>query len=67
MQNVVVLINSIEEAYDISIKAVNMYLNRLCIDEEAAFESTGVHFLKKIRTNNYGRGCGGLLKINQKI
>ena len=44
-----------------------MYLNRLCIDEEAAFESTGVHFLKKIRTNNYGRGCGDLLKINQKI
>ena len=47
MQNVVVLINSIEEAYDISIKAVNMYLNRICIDEEAAFESTGIYFLKE--------------------
>ena len=47
MQNVVVLINSIEEAYDISLKAVNMYLNRLCIDEEAAFESTGVYFLRE--------------------
>ena len=47
MQNVVALINSIEEAYDISIKAVNMYLNRLCIDEEAAFESTGIYFLKE--------------------
>lgn len=31
MQNVVVSINSIEEAYDISLKAVNMYLIRLCI------------------------------------
>ena len=47
MRNVVVLINSIEEAYDISLKAVNMYLNRLCIDEEAAFESTGVYFLRE--------------------
>ena len=47
MQNVVVLINSIEEAYDISIKASNMYLNRLCIDEEAAFESTGIYFFKE--------------------
>ena len=47
MQNVVVLINSIEEAYDISLKAVNMYLNRLCIDEEAVFESTGVYFLRE--------------------
>ena len=47
MQNVVVLINSIEEAYEISIKASNMYLNRLCIDEEAAFESTGIYFLKE--------------------
>ena len=47
MQNVVVFINSIEEAYDISIRDVNMYLNRLCIDEEAAFESTGVYSLKE--------------------
>ena len=25
-----------------------MYLNRLCIDEEAAFESTGVYSLKEL-------------------
>ena len=46
MQNVVLLMNSNSNTFDITLKAVNMYLNRIFIDEEAAFESTGVHFLR---------------------
>ena len=31
----------------ISMKEGNMILNRFCIDEEAAFEFSGVNYLKK--------------------
>ena len=47
MQNVVLLMEPSDFAWDISLKAGNMYLNRFCIDEDAAFESTGVYYLKK--------------------
>ena len=36
-----------EEKYDISLKGGNMILNRFCIDEDAAFELSGVYYLKK--------------------
>jgi len=36
-----------EEAFNIALKAGNMYLNRFCIDEAAAFELSGVHYLQK--------------------
>ena len=36
-----------EEAYDISLKGGNMCLNRFCIDEDAAFELSGVRYLEK--------------------
>ena len=36
-----------EDAHEISLKGGNMCLNRFCIDEDAAFESSGVYFLKK--------------------
>ena len=60
MQNVVLLIEPSEKPYNISLKAGNMYLNRFCIDEDAAFESTGVYYLKKypivsIDLMDYGR------------
>ena len=47
MQNLVVLIEPSENAYNINLKAGNMFLNRFCIDEDAAFELSGVHYLKK--------------------
>ena len=34
-------------AQDISMNAGNMILNRFCIDEDAAFELSGVNYLKK--------------------
>ena len=52
MQNVVLLMEPSDLAYDISPKAGNMYLNRFCIDEDAAFESTGVIYLFKYPMNN---------------
>ena len=35
-----------EDPYYTSLKAGNMILNRFCIDEEAAFELSGVNYLK---------------------
>ena len=50
MQNLVVFMEPSEDAYNISMKAGNMILNRFSIDEDAAFESSGVIFLKKSST-----------------
>ena len=47
IQNLVVFMEPSEEAHDNSFKAGNMILNRFCIDEDAAFELSGVNFLKK--------------------
>ena len=47
MQNLVVLMEPSKNAHDASLKAGNMILNRFCIDEEAAFELSGVNYLKK--------------------
>ena len=48
-QNLVVFMDPSEEAYPISLKGGNMILNRFCIDEDAAFELSGVYYLKKTR------------------
>ena len=50
-QNLVLLMDPSEEDYDISLKGGNMALNRLSIDEDAAFELSGVHYLKKSSRN----------------
>ena len=47
MQNLVVLMEPSKKADNISLKAGNMILNRFCIDEDAAFELSGVNYLKK--------------------
>ena len=46
MQNLVVLMKPIEFAYDTPLKGGKIILNRFCIDEDAAFELSGVHFLE---------------------
>ena len=48
MQNLVVLMDPSEEAWNNDMKAGNMILNRFCIDEDAAFELSGVNYLKKL-------------------
>ena len=39
------------KTYDISLKDGNKFLNRFCIDEDAAFELSGVHHLQKSSTH----------------
>ena len=43
MQNLVVLMNSSRDSWNTSLKGGNMILNRFCIDEDAAFELSGVN------------------------
>ena len=47
MQNLVVLMEPSEFAHQMSVKGGNMCLNRFCIDEDAAFELSDVHYLQK--------------------
>ena len=41
-----------EDAYKIDLKSGNMCLNRFSIDEEAAFEISGVHYLEEKSYDN---------------
>ena len=47
MQNMVVLVEPPERAWNTSSKGPKMCLNRFCIDEDAAFELSGVHHVDK--------------------
>ena len=47
MQNLVVFMEPSERACETPLKGGNMILNRFCIDEDAAFELSGVNYLKK--------------------
>ena len=44
LQNLVVLMEPSEDADRVPLKAGNMMLNRFCIDEDAAFELSGVNY-----------------------
>ena len=46
MQNLVVLMEPSKVAWNSSLKGGNMILNRFCIDEDAAFELSGVYYLE---------------------
>ena len=46
MQKLVVLIDPSRFAYNCSMKGGKMCFNRFCIDEDAAFELSGVHYFK---------------------
>ena len=56
MQNLVVLMEPSKNADDISINGGNMVLNRFCIDEDAAFELSGVNNMKKDFEGDLGKG-----------
>ena len=61
MQNLVVMMERPQEAYGISLKTGNMILNRFCIDEDAAFELSGVNYLKE-----YPKAMRTLSKTEEK-
>ena len=51
LQDVVLLMDPPNDAWNISLQGGNMALNRFCIDEEAAFELSGVYYLQKWMTD----------------
>ena len=57
MQNIVLLMERNDLCHCVSLKAGHMLLNRFCIDEDAAFESTGVYYLKKTNAANRWKVC----------
>ena len=57
MQNLVVLMEHREDYPDVtSSKGGNMCFNRFCIDEDAAFELSGVQNLEKSGPESKGKG-----------
>ena len=46
VQDVVLLLDPSQPSWSISSKALNMILNRFCINEEMAIESSGVYLSK---------------------
>ena len=56
MQNLFVFIESNKNGWDTPLKAGNLYLNRFCIDEEAAFELSDVNYLKSSVDDIKGKG-----------
>merc|ERR1712176_1533820 len=65
MQNLVVLMEPSEHAYDVSLKGGSMILNRFCIDEDAAFELSGVNYLKKT-SYDMRNGKSNKFKVKRK-
>ena len=51
IQDIVLLMDPPKFAWDISQKCANMVLNRFCIDEEIAFESSGVYYLNNSKSD----------------
>ena len=67
MQNLVVLMEPSEDAYITPLKVGNMILNRFCIDEDAAFELSGVNYLKKSSADiKHGRSIKFIAKRGVK-
>ena len=67
-QNLVVLMETPYRAWDIRLNAGYMIFNRFCIDEDAAFELSGVYYLKSHYWNNSDvkATCSALQKISGK-
>ena len=63
-QNLVVFMDPPARKSDISMKGGNMIINRFCIDEDAAFELSGVYCFHKF-SHNYERNYEGF-KLGRK-
>ena len=55
-----------ESADNVSSKAGNMILNRFCIDEDAAFELSGVNYLQK-SSEEMENGKSKKFKVERKV
>ena len=66
MQNLVVLMEPSKEPWQTSLKGGNMILNRFCIDEDAAFELSGVNYFKK-SSEGIEVGKSTKFKVKRKV
>ena len=66
-QNLVVFMNPSGKKSDISLKGGNMILNRFCIDEDVAFELSGVTYLKKSSHNHLYTIFKDITKLGLKM
>ena len=64
MQNLVVLMEPSEDAWQTPLKGGNMILNRFGIDEDAAFELSGVDYLTKL---SWMSGKSRELEVERKV
>ena len=64
--NIVVVMGPSIHAYDVASKVGLMYLNRFCIDEEAAFELTGVYSIQRNGTQIFWNEMRRLAKRKPK-
>ena len=67
MQNLVVFIEQSKDASNISENAGILYLNRFCIDEDAACELSGVYYLNSEETLDFTLKEKALGKANKVI
>ena len=65
-QNLVVLMEPSEHAWKTSLKGGNLILNRFCIDEDAAFELSGVSYFKK-SSEKMEHGESIKFKVQRKV
>lgn len=66
-QNIIVLQEPLNDAFDISLQAGNMLSNRFCIDEEAGFEFSGVYHLKGYKLCSHYNSHPSIESAFQKI
>ena len=66
MQNLVLLVEPSEDASEISLKGGNMCLNRFSIDEDAAFELSGVFYFENFE-NWYEKARGTLTQNKRSL
>ena len=68
-QNLVINIQKPTSAHDTSSQLGNMCLNRLCIDEDAAFEVLEVHYQEEIDTRNISDNSSGkgILRLTVQV
>jgi len=64
--NIVVVMGPSIHAYDVASKVGLMYLNRFCIDEEAAFELNGVYSIQRNGTQIFWNEMSRLAKMKPK-
>ena len=68
MQNLVVLMEPSVDDWITPLKGGNMILNRFCIDEDAAFELSGVNYIKTTYGMTHRKHTESIkIKVQRKV